>query len=48
MDKQDEFVEQIIANCNMLMIAAREATQVVDKLIMEWEVSEKDFVTSSR
>jgi hypothetical protein len=32
----------------MLMMAAREATPVVDRLIMEWEVSEKDFVTSTR
>jgi hypothetical protein len=38
MDKQDKFVEQVMVNHNMSMIAAREATQASEGLVMEQEV----------
>jgi hypothetical protein len=47
MDKQDMFVEYMMANCNALMMAAREATQASEGSVLEWEVSEEDFLRSS-
>jgi hypothetical protein len=37
-----------MADCDTFMIVAREASQVSDGLVIEHEVSEKDFVRSSR
>jgi hypothetical protein len=43
-DKQDKFVEQMMADCDVPMIAAREASQVSDGSVIEQEVLEEDFV----
>jgi hypothetical protein len=35
MDEQDKFIEQMMANCDVLMTAAREVTQVLEGSVME-------------
>jgi hypothetical protein len=45
-DKQDEFVERIMASSDMSTTAAREAIQASERSVIEWEVSEEDFVRS--
>jgi hypothetical protein len=47
-DEQDKFIEQMMANCDVSMTVSREASQVLERTVMEHEVSEEDFVRSSR
>jgi hypothetical protein len=46
-DKEDEFMEQMIAKHDAWMTVAREATQVLEGSIMEHKVMEEDFLRSS-
>jgi hypothetical protein len=47
-DEQDEFIQQMMADCNMTIAAFREASLMSDVTIIECKVSEVDFVRSSR
>jgi hypothetical protein len=40
-NEQDKFIKQMIANHDMLVTASREASQMLDGLLMECEVSEE-------
>jgi hypothetical protein len=51
LDERDEFIQQVMANCNAAMAAVAESmtyTSTSKGTVVEWEVNELDFVRSSR
>jgi hypothetical protein len=47
-DKQDMFIQQTMADCNVAVAASREASPMLEVTVVECEVLEVDFVRSSR
>jgi hypothetical protein len=47
-NEQDNMIEKFLANRNAAMAATAASTQSEEAMIIEREVSEKDFVQSSR
>jgi hypothetical protein len=51
LDEQDEFIQQVMANCNTAMAAVAESTTLMGTskgTLVEREVDNSDFVRSSR
>jgi hypothetical protein len=51
LDEQDEFIQQVMANCNTAMAAIAESmthTGTSEGTLVEREVNKLDFVRSSR
>jgi hypothetical protein len=47
-NEQDEFIQQMMADHNTTIAALREASLTLDGTVIEYEVSEVDFMWSSR
>jgi hypothetical protein len=47
-DEWEDFIEQMIADHDTLMIVLKEASQVSEGTVVEHEVTKEDFVRSSR
>jgi hypothetical protein len=47
-NEDNEFIEQMMVKCDVLMTVEREATQVLEGSVMEQEVTEENFSRSSR
>jgi hypothetical protein len=51
LDEEDDFIQQIIANCDAVMAATAASTTQMDTsegTLVEREVNDSDFVRSSR
>jgi hypothetical protein len=50
LDEQDEFIQQVMANCNIAMVATAESTTLIgtsEGTLVKREVDNSDFVRSS-
>jgi hypothetical protein len=47
-DKQNKFVKRMMADHDVAIAASREASPILEVTVIEHEVSEADFVRSSR
>jgi hypothetical protein len=47
-DEEDEMVEHVLVNCDAAMAATAASAHLSEGTIIEREVSEEDFVRSSR